>query len=120
MCVALGNLPCDGHVWEARAAAAARPRANPQFMFPRPFQEGLVTADFLQHHDQELKHNDGKVAADTPENKSRDSGGVENRSKIETTHIAQQHCCFSMKVVRFKFAHDLSLRGFKKNTLTAQ
>lgn len=27
--VSVGNLRCDGHMWEAGAAAAARPGANP-------------------------------------------------------------------------------------------
>lgn len=61
----VGNLRRDGHVWEAGAAAAARPGANLQRVLSPPPQEGLITSDLLQHHDQELEHHDGEVAAET-------------------------------------------------------
>lgn len=57
-------LPRDGHVWKAEAAAAARPRSDPEFVFPRSLQESLVAAHLLQHQDQELEHHNGKVAAE--------------------------------------------------------
>uniref|UniRef100_A0A3Q1HIG2 Uncharacterized protein n=1 Tax=Acanthochromis polyacanthus TaxID=80966 RepID=A0A3Q1HIG2_9TELE len=57
------SLPCDGHVRQAGAAAATRPRADPQLMLRSSFQEHLVTTHLLQHQDEELKHHDGKVAA---------------------------------------------------------
>lgn len=62
-----GSLPCDGHVWETGAAAAARPSADLQFVFASPLQEGLVPSNLLQHHDQELKHHDGEIATRTKE-----------------------------------------------------
>lgn len=56
------ELPCDGHVGEAGAAAAAGPRADPQFVFARALQEGFVATELFQHHNQELEHHDGKIA----------------------------------------------------------
>lgn len=56
-------LPRDGGIWQAEATAATRPRADLQFVFRRPPQEGLVAAHLLNHQDEELEHHDGKVAA---------------------------------------------------------
>lgn len=68
-----GLLPCDGHVWEAGAAAAAGPRADPQLVFAGALQEGFVATELFQHHDQELEHHDGKIT----------SGNVEKRETSE-------------------------------------
>lgn len=57
-------LPCDGHVRQAGAAAAARPRADPQFVFLRSLQKHFIPTHLLQHHDQELEHHNGKVATE--------------------------------------------------------
>lgn len=61
-------------MWQAGAAAAARPRADLQFMSPRSLQENLVTTQLLQHQDQELEHNNGKVAAERQEEERRVTG----------------------------------------------
>lgn len=55
-------VPCDGHQGQAGAAAAARPRVDPQLVFASSSQERFVATQLLQHHDQELKHHHGKVA----------------------------------------------------------
>lgn len=55
--------PGNGNIWQAEAAAAARPRADLQFMFSRSPQEGLITAHLLQHEDQELEDHHCEVAA---------------------------------------------------------
>lgn len=58
----LERLPCDCDKRQAEAAAAARPGADLQFMFPCAPQEGLIATHLLHHQDQELEHHDGKVA----------------------------------------------------------
>lgn len=55
-------LPCDGNVWKAEAAAATRPGADLQFMSSCSLEEGFITTHLFHHHDQELKHHNGKVA----------------------------------------------------------
>lgn len=61
MTVSLVDLPCDGHLWQATAATATRPRADLQFIFSCTLQKRLVATQLFHHQDQELEHHDGKV-----------------------------------------------------------
>lgn len=80
--VSLKDLPCDGHVRQARTAAAARPRADPQFMFSRTPQKRLVATHLFQHQDQELKHHNGKVTTVKKEDHRRVNGNDEYGKEI--------------------------------------
>lgn len=82
MSVSLVDLPCDGHVWQAAAAAATRPRADLQFIFSCTLQKRLVATHLFHHQDKELEHHDGKVTTVKEEDERRVNGNEEHGNEI--------------------------------------